>query len=151
MVTERLSIRSGIETETGFDISGAFRGLEFKLGESSKTFSEQKTSHGVAGTKSVSIVPNATTFFYQKRYKFKSTVWFVNDAWGEETLVVSQGTFAPVTRTVEVEIDSSEFANLTRSLTGSQIIDARSRRGLKTQSRSRPNRSFSTPWAVYSV
>lgn len=130
-VTEGFVNRTGSETEAHFGISAAFKGLGIDIGGSHKTFTEQETSHVRAVEKTVTIIPNATTYLYQKRYRFKSTVWFVNDGWNKEWLVGSKGNYIPVTRDALVEIESNEFATLTRRLNGSTDVAAETPRGIK--------------------
>ena len=130
-VTEGLVNRSGSETEVHFGISAAFKGLGIDIGSSHKTFTEQETSHIRQIQKTITVIPNATTYFYQKRYRFKSTVWFVNDGWGEEWLVGTKGSYIAVTRDALVEIESNEFATLTRQLNGSTTIAAETPKNIK--------------------
>lgn len=133
-VKEGLVVSCGKTIEQFFGIRAAFEGLEFQLAESYKTFSNNETSEGVEGQPSIDIAPNATTFLYRKRYRFKTTVWFVSEFGGKIFLVWSPGNEDPLTKTVEADIDSAEFRTLTRSLSGSQIISATPSEGLTTQS-----------------
>lgn len=130
-VTEGLVLRSGAETEAHFGVSAAFKGLGIEIGGSRKTFTEQETSRAREVEKSITIGPKSSTYFYQKRYSFKSTVWFVFDGWNEEWLVGSLGSYTPITRDTLVEIESNEFATLTRRLDGSIITSAETPKGIK--------------------
>lgn len=127
-VTEGLTIREGEETERNFSVGAEFRGLSVSAGGSRKTFSERETSRLESVEKEIVVEPQASTYFYQKRYNFLTEVWFWQrvPGWTEHNFfrIGANRTFAIVKRTAVTSIFSQEFATLLRRLDGTTTITA---------------------------
>jgi len=84
----KLTITKGEEVNHGFPIASAYKGLSLTIEGQEKVFDTTDTKI----IKSTITVPfRSLIIFYQKRYKFKNSMFFILDAWGTECNVGSWG------------------------------------------------------------
>ncbi|GLA62306.1 hypothetical protein AtubIFM55763_003622 [Aspergillus tubingensis] len=55
-------------------------GLSVGIGSSTKTFSQTETTDSKTYTEEITVAPGTTAYLYQKVYRFKTWMWFINDA-----------------------------------------------------------------------
>ena len=129
-MTEGLRVREGTTTESNFGIGAGFRGLSFTAGGSTKRFSERETTRTVEIRKEVPVPALSRTLFYQKRYIFRTEVWFWQHvpAWTTHNPfgVGRNGDAARIVEVANTDIYAEEYATLHRELSGTGNIGATS-------------------------
>ncbi|OBZ69480.1 hypothetical protein A0H81_10574 [Grifola frondosa] len=89
-----------------------------EIGGTTKTFSHEETRRPVTHKIEIPVEAGQTTYFYQRKYKLKTRVWFMLDAWGQAWVVGRYTISEPWTRTVLTEVMSNEFVRRSRRLEG---------------------------------
>jgi len=116
--TTDFRITKGNEVDTGYSVAQAYKAISVTIEGQEKTFdtTEKQT---IAVTLSVS--PRSRLIFYQKRYRFKESMFFILDAWNRDWNVsVSEGSNL-ARKECEVEIVSEDFATLMDELDGTKV------------------------------
>ncbi|KAK0486208.1 hypothetical protein IW261DRAFT_1416014 [Armillaria novae-zelandiae] len=89
-------------------IAAEFTGLSMSVDGETKTFTTYETSGTL--TKTITLDQyELAEHSSQKRYRFKITMFFILDAWGQEWNVGSQGTYDVKRKECEVEIMSEDY------------------------------------------
>ena len=117
--TTQLKVTEGSETETHFEMGGAFEGLSMSVGGSYKMFHSEETTKSKTVTFSLPCDAHKTTYFYQKRFVFQPIGWFVLDAWNEQWTVGSQGGYKVSWIREKIQIDSTDTLTTNKELSGS--------------------------------
>ncbi len=102
--TTELKITKGTEVTNSVEIGAKFKGLSMSIDGQTKTFTTYETTGTLTKTITLSVPPKSTLTFYQKKYRFKITMFFILDAWGQEWNVGSQGGYDIKRKECEVEI-----------------------------------------------
>jgi len=118
--TTGLKVTQGSEVNNGFSLGASFKGVGITVDHSEKVFKSSETTESRTVTMEVNVPPRSRTIFYQKRYKFRKSMFFILDAWGREWNVGSWGSYEIRRKECEVEIDSEDFATLQAELDGSK-------------------------------
>ncbi|KAK0226323.1 hypothetical protein IW262DRAFT_758331 [Armillaria fumosa] len=95
------SIRPNSKSSNSVGIGAEFKGLSLSISRGTKTISTYETTDTQTKTISLSVSPKSTLTFYQKRYRFKITMFFILDAWGQEWNVGHRVHMASRGRSVE--------------------------------------------------
>ncbi|KAK0229317.1 hypothetical protein EDD85DRAFT_142475 [Armillaria nabsnona] len=110
--TTGLKVTKGDEVTSSVGIKLKFDGMSINMNKQVKTFSTCETTETETKTITLSIPPKSTLFFYQKKYRFKDTMFFILDAWDEEWNVGSPGGYELTTKECEVEIMSEDYLTM---------------------------------------
>ncbi|KAK0454575.1 hypothetical protein EV421DRAFT_426528 [Armillaria borealis] len=116
--TTELKVTKGTEVTNSVGIGAEFKGLSLSMNSETKTFSTYETTDTQTKTITLSVPPKSTLTFYQKKYRFKITMFFILDAWGQEWNVGSQGGYDNKRKECEVEIMSEDY------LTTDTVLDS---------------------------
>jgi len=125
--TTGLTVTAGGEVNNGFSLSASFEGIVITTNSSEKIFTSTETRQSMTTTTNISIPARSLVIFYQKRYKFRMSMFFILDAWGREWNVGSWGGYEITRKECEVVIDSEDYATLNTELDGSTTgtVDAK--------------------------
>lgn len=122
--TEGLVVHGNTKSEFHLSISASLTGLEAEIGGRRKVFTKRETSNTTAAEKKITVFPNSAVYFYQKRYRFHSKVWFALKYYSKLSVIKDSNNDAPIFRLASFDIESNEFATLNRPLIGTTIISA---------------------------
>ncbi|KAK0221936.1 hypothetical protein IW262DRAFT_940878 [Armillaria fumosa] len=107
-------------------IGASYNGLTMTMDTQTKIFSDFETTESVTKTVSLSVPPSSTLTFYQKKYRFRDSMFFVLATSGQELNVGSPDGDGVLTDEREVEIMSEDYlivgATLSRSATGTMDV-----------------------------
>ncbi|KAG7449738.1 uncharacterized protein BT62DRAFT_928471 [Guyanagaster necrorhizus] len=124
--TTELKVTKGSEVTTSIKIAGAFRGLSISMGTSVKEFNTYETTNTTTKTITLNVPAKSTLTFYQRRYRFRDTMFFILDAWNEMWKAGSWGSFKLTKKACVVEIMSEDYltadAKLDDSTTGTMVV-----------------------------
>ncbi|KAI0635555.1 hypothetical protein C8Q77DRAFT_1155348 [Trametes polyzona] len=130
-----LKITSGSEVTNSVGIGAEFKGLSISMDSSIKTFSSTETTDTVTKTVTVNVPPKKKLTFYQRRYDFRSTMFFILDAWGEEWNAGSEGGYVITRKNCTVQINSEDYltseTELSDEATGTMKVKTVSRANLE--------------------
>ncbi|PWY82331.1 hypothetical protein BO83DRAFT_434037 [Aspergillus eucalypticola CBS 122712] len=73
---------------------------------------------------SITVPPGTTAYLYQKVYRFKTWMWFINDAWAELNRVGGWQNYSPTHVDGYVAIHAMEWFSSPTELTGSGTVSA---------------------------
>jgi len=126
--TTQLTVTEGTEVTNSVNVGAEFKGLSMSMDNETKTFSTYETTDTQTMTITLSIPPKSTLTFYQRKYQFRATMFFVLDAWGEEWNAGSQGGYDITRKECEVEIMSEDYLTtdtpLVDTATGSMEVES---------------------------
>ncbi|PBK70233.1 hypothetical protein ARMSODRAFT_1036317 [Armillaria solidipes] len=94
--TTGLKVTKGDKVTSSVGIKLKFDGMSINTNMLTKTIT-------------LNVPPKSTLFFYQKKYRFRDTMFFILDEWNEEWNVGSPGGYELTTKECEVEIMSEEY------------------------------------------
>lgn len=75
--------KTGSEFNITFSLGAEFKGLSMNLETSYKSFTESELSDGRKTREKFIVDPHTSTYYYQKRYNFRTEVWFKIDMRGQ--------------------------------------------------------------------
>lgn len=107
--TTGLKVTVGSEVSASVGMGAAYEGLSISMDISTKVFSSTETTSGVEKTITLNIPPKSRLTFYQRKYRFRDTMFFVLDAWNEEWNAGSWGGYTITRKECEVEIMSEDY------------------------------------------
>ncbi|KAJ7874290.1 hypothetical protein B0H13DRAFT_1894622 [Mycena leptocephala] len=108
--TTGLTITQGSEVTNGFSLGASYQGMSIGIDHSTRTFKSTETTSSRTTTVTVNVPPRSQLIFYQKRFDFRDSITFINDAWGQEWNIGSWGHYTPLaTRDVVVNIMAEEY------------------------------------------
>ncbi|KAK0241373.1 hypothetical protein EDD85DRAFT_818620 [Armillaria nabsnona] len=126
--TTKLTVTEGTEVTKSVNIGAVFKGLSMGMDSETKTFSTYETTDTQTKSISVNVPPKSTLTFYQRKYHFRDTMFFVLDAWGQEWNAGSQGSYLITRKECEVEIMSEDYMTtdtpLVDTATGSMEVES---------------------------
>ncbi|KAK0486210.1 hypothetical protein IW261DRAFT_785619 [Armillaria novae-zelandiae] len=106
--TTGLRVTKGTEVTNLVAIAAEFTGLSMSVDGETKTFTTYETTGTLTKTITLSVPPKSTLTFYQKKYRFKDTMFFILNAWGYDWNVGSPGGHGITRKECEVEIMSGD-------------------------------------------
>ncbi|OJJ77711.1 hypothetical protein ASPBRDRAFT_61228 [Aspergillus brasiliensis CBS 101740] len=122
--TTELKVTEGSEKELNANLGLEFKGLSVGIGASTKTFSQTETTDSTQYAEEVTVPPGTTAYLYQKVYRFKTWMWYVNWAWDEYSRVGGYNNYSPTHTDGQVEIHAQEWFSSPTELTGSGTTTA---------------------------
>ncbi len=75
--TTELKVTTGTEVTNSVGIGAVFKGLSMSMDSETKTFTTYEATDTQSKTISLSVPPKSTLTFYQKKYRFRDTMFFV--------------------------------------------------------------------------
>ncbi|EED79647.1 predicted protein [Postia placenta Mad-698-R] len=114
-----LTITSGREITNAINLGATFEGLSISFSNTVKVFQTYETTTTQKSISEVHIPPRSSLYFYQKYYTFKSSMFFILDAWGQEWNAGSWGGYDITRKECVVDIMSEEYITKDNVLDGS--------------------------------
>ncbi|PYI29875.1 hypothetical protein BP00DRAFT_478304 [Aspergillus indologenus CBS 114.80] len=122
--TTGLKVTKGESLTETWGVGAAYSGLSFDIGGSRTTFTSEETETSETHSVRVTVPPQTTTFLYQRVFRFKTRLWFLNDAWNELIRVGGWCNTTPVCVDGDVEIYSNDYFPSDVELTGAGTVVA---------------------------
>ncbi|SJK97919.1 uncharacterized protein ARMOST_01175 [Armillaria ostoyae] len=148
--TSELKVTKGTEVTNSVGIVAEFKGLSLSIDGQTKTFMTYETTGTLTRTITLSVPPKSMLTFYQKKYRFKMTMFFILDAGGQEWNVGTQEGYDIKRKECEVEIMSEDYlvtdTALSDSATGTIEVKSVSKADRETARQTR-NRKDHTQWS----
>lgn len=107
--TTQFTVTNGAEVTNAVDLGAAFKGLTISLGRSRKTFSSTETTTSQTTTTTINIPATTKVTFYQRMYEFRTSMFFILYAWGEEWNAGSPGGYIITRKEATVQIMSEDY------------------------------------------
>lgn len=82
--TTQLTVTEGTEVTNSVGIGAEYKGLSLSMNSETKMFLSYETTDTQTKMVTLSIPPKSTLAYYQRKYQFRDTMFFVLDAWGQE-------------------------------------------------------------------
>jgi len=117
--TTELKITQGSDVTNGFSLGATYKGASVSFNHETKTFKSTETTESRTITITLTIPPRSHLVFYQRRYTFRDSMFFILDAWDQEWNVGSWGGYEFTRKDIDVQIMSEDYATLTEELDGS--------------------------------
>ncbi|KAI2813519.1 hypothetical protein CBS115989_9396 [Aspergillus niger] len=117
--TTELKVTEGTEKELNANLGLEFKGLSVGIGASTKTFSQTETTDSKTYAEEITVPAGTTAYLYQKVYRFRTWMWFINDAWAELSRVGGYNNYSPTHVDGYVEIHAMEWFSSPTELDGS--------------------------------
>ncbi|GKZ28985.1 hypothetical protein AbraIFM66950_002232 [Aspergillus brasiliensis] len=117
--TTELKVTEGSEKELNANLGLEFKGLSVGIGASTKTFSQTETTDSKTYTEQITVPPGTSAYLYQKVYRFRTWMWFINDAFAELSRVGGHNNYSPTHVDGYVEIQAMEWFASPTELDGS--------------------------------
>jgi len=119
--TAGLTITKGSEVNNGFSLEAAYKRMSVTIDHQEKVFKPAETTETRTITTNLSVPPHSLLIFYQRRYKFRSSMFFVLDtAWGRFWNICKLDSSDLLRKECEVEIMSEDYATLRAELDGTR-------------------------------
>lgn len=117
-VTIKHTFKSGASNDLEWKLGLEFHGASVSGGGASHTFTEEEISQGTKRTHKFTVPAKSALYVYQRRYNFKSVVWFILDAWNELSRVGHNDNYERVEAVAESFVDANELASTLEEITG---------------------------------
>ncbi|EFW99858.1 hypothetical protein CMQ_176 [Grosmannia clavigera kw1407] len=117
--TSQFRIRTGQDVNNTWDFGSTFKNLTLNVGSSTRTITEQELTATKSYTATTKVEPRSSVHLYQKRYYFKTFVWFKLDAWNQLWTVGNWQAPGIAQKIGEVEVDANEYLTKPFALSGS--------------------------------
>lgn len=117
-VTMQHTFKSGASNDLDWKLGVEFHGVSVSGGGANHTFTEEEISKGTKQTHTFHVPAKSALYVYQKRYNFKSVVWFILDAWGQHIRVGHKDDYERIEVVAESFVDANELASTTEEITG---------------------------------
>jgi hypothetical protein len=121
--TTGLTITKGIEINKGFPLGPTYKGATLTIDHKTRVFKPTETTEAKTITINLSVPPQSLIVVYQRKYKFKDSMFFVHQSSGGQFGVALQRGEGPCKKECEVEIMSEDYATLRAELSGTGTID----------------------------
>src|SRR5579863_9718728 len=121
--TTGLTITKGNEVNKGFSLESTYKGASLTIDHKTRVFKPTETTETKTTTINLTVPPQSLVVVYQRKYKFRDSIFFVHQSWRGQfnvAIQVGQGSFR---KECEVEIMSEEYATLRAELSGTGTID----------------------------
>jgi len=112
----QLKVTEGSEVTNSVSVGVAYEGLSISMESSTKTFTTYETTESTTKTITLSVAPRSHLTFYQRTYRFKETMFFILDAWGEQWNAGSPGGYDITRKKCTVEIMSEDYMTTSNRL-----------------------------------
>jgi len=116
--TTGLTVTKGNEITNGFSLGAEYKGASVKFDHQERVFATTETTEAMTVTINLNVAPRSLLIFYQRRYRFRNSIFFIIDAWGQDWNVGSWGGSDLSRKECEVEIMSDDYATLQAELDG---------------------------------
>ncbi|KAF8063138.1 hypothetical protein FPV67DRAFT_1672177 [Lyophyllum atratum] len=120
----------GFTTSTSTEVSASiglapsFEGVSvWNASAGYKTITTAETQTSTTRTVEVSIPPQSSVYFYQRRYHFLTDVYFTLDAWRELSIAGSNGGYHIQRAAVLSFIDATEYLTASKPLSGTTTAE----------------------------
>jgi len=104
--TTQLVVTKGHACKEPFNLASQFEGLQIMVGNKIKKFKSTETTSSKTDHVDLVVNPQTQAYVYQKKYRFKTKVWFKQDSWNTMWTLVRDG--RTVMLELEVEISVGE-------------------------------------------
>ena len=119
--TTGLRITKGKEVNNGFSLGSVYEGLSVTIDDQETVVRPAEIAETKPITITLSVPPRSRLIFYQRRYKFRSSMFFVLDtAWGRFWNICRLDSSDLLRKECEVEIMSEDYATLRAELDGTR-------------------------------
>ncbi len=119
--TTGLTITEGSEVKNGFSLETVYKKMSVTIDHQEKVFKPAETTETRTVTANLSVPPRSLLIFYQRRYKFRSSMFFVLDtAFGRFWNICGPDSTSVLRKECEVEIMSEDYATLRAELDGTR-------------------------------
>lgn len=108
--TVGFKITTSTEVSANISLAPSFEGIS--LGSASmgiKTVTTKETQESSTETVNVTVPPNSSVYFYQRRYYLSTDIYFTLDAWGELSIAGSEGGYHVQRATILSYIDATDY------------------------------------------
>ena len=116
--TTEFRITQGSEVNKGYSVASAYKGMTVTMEGQKKVLKNTETTEMKTITVDVIVPPRSRLVFYQRRYSFKSSMFFILDTQGKDWSVCSWGGYNLSTKDCTVEVFSEDYATLETELDG---------------------------------
>jgi len=116
--TTGLTVTKGDDVSNGFSLGSKYKGSSVKVDHQERVFATAETTEATTVTIDLNVAPHSFLIFYQRRYRFRDSMFFILDAWGQDWNVGSWGGYDLSKKECEVEIMSDDYATLQAELDG---------------------------------
>ncbi|KAG7449736.1 uncharacterized protein BT62DRAFT_886055, partial [Guyanagaster necrorhizus] len=129
--TTGLTVTAGSDVTAAVGIAAAYDGLSITMDASVKTFADYETTDSMEKVVMLDVPPLSTVTFYQRKYRFRDTMFFILDAWNAEWNAGSWGGYDITRKDCAVEIMSEDYLTtvipLNGTTTGTMVVNTVSR------------------------
>ncbi|TFK33589.1 hypothetical protein BDQ12DRAFT_670119 [Crucibulum laeve] len=91
--TTGTTITEGSDTTVKMGLAAEFEGIGLEFGIEAKQFSSSEKNSQTSEEHTLTIAPDETTYFFQRRYNYRTNVWLLSDQSGVEAAVNSGSDF----------------------------------------------------------
>jgi hypothetical protein len=107
------------EVSASIGLAPSFEGISLWNAEAGyKRVTTEETHSSTTETVEVSVPPQSSVYFYQRRYYFSTDVYFTLDAWNELSIAGSNGGYHIQRATILSHIDATEYLTNPTPLSG---------------------------------
>jgi len=110
--TTGLTITSGGEVNNGFSLGRIYQGATVTIDNQERVFKPTETKESRTTTINFSVPPRSLLTFYQRRYRFRNSIFFILNAWGKDWNVGGWKSQETARKECEVEIMSEDYVIL---------------------------------------
>jgi len=121
--TTGLTITKGDDVNKGFSLGSTYRGASLTIDQKTRVFKSTETMETKTITINLNVPPQSLVVVYQRKYKFRDSIFFFHQSWRGQYNVAIRGGELPFKKACEVEIMGEEFATLQAELSGTGTID----------------------------
>ncbi|KAI0635556.1 hypothetical protein C8Q77DRAFT_1071580 [Trametes polyzona] len=119
--TTELKVTSGTEVTNTVGIGAGYEGFSLNVENSTKTFKSTETTTTLSKDQDVIVPPNSKVTFYQRRYDFRDTMFFILWAWNEEWNAGSPGGYDITRKECLVQIMSDDYLTVVEELSSDSV------------------------------
>jgi hypothetical protein len=123
--TTGLTITGGGEVSNGFSLGSIYQWASVTINNVEKVFKPTETKEPRTTTINLSVPPRSILTFYQRRYRFRNSIFFILNAWGKDWNVGGWKSQETARKECEVEIMSEDYAIMQspNQMAGTAIVD----------------------------
>jgi hypothetical protein len=130
--TSGLTITKGGEVNKGFDLGAIYEGSSVTIDHEERVLKPSETGAELRiSTISLTVPPHSLLIFYQRRYRFMNSIFFILDAQNKKWNILRGDNSTMATKECEVVIMSEDYATLRAQLTGEASINVKTVDGVK--------------------
>jgi hypothetical protein len=131
--TTGLTITSGSEVNNGFPLATLYKCASVTIDHQERVFKPTETTESRTMTMNLSVPPRSLLIFYQRRYRFRNSIFFILKAWSREWNVGRWDSHEMARKECEVEIMSEDYMTMQAlgQLGGTGIINVNTVNGVQ--------------------